>query len=151
MQQNSRANSSSNLKEDPPEISTSEGSSLIRLSDMPKHVPAGRNGKKRHTSTIYRYVFRGVAGVRLEAWRLPDGWYSSREAWARFVERITVACRGTPQPTRVQSSAPAKRQSSVEAEIEAVRASIGRRAASSKKETAVPEPNATKSSREGKS
>jgi hypothetical protein len=128
MQQNSRANFPSISEEDLQERSTDEGSALVRLSDMPKHIQAGRNGRKRHTSTIYRYIFRGIGGVKLEAWRLPDGWYSSRDAWARFIDRLTVAGRGAPQPSRVQSAAPAKRQRSVEAEIEAVRTSIKRRA-----------------------
>jgi hypothetical protein len=151
MQWNSRPNSPSTSNEDLQEHLAAEGSALIRLSEMPRYIPAGRNGKKRHASSVYRYVFKGVRGIKLEAWRLPDGWYSSRDAWARFVERLTVAGRGTPPSPRARCAAPARRQSAVEAEIEAVRASIGRRAASAKETTAVPEPSAANRPGEGQS
>ncbi len=114
---------------------TEPASCLRRLSELPKHIPPGRDGKRRHTSTIYRYVFRGVRGIRLEAWRLPDGWYSSPSAWARFVERLTAALRAAPAlPRNLPTRSSTNRQSAVEAEIEAVRASIGRKAASGGRE-----------------
>ncbi|MBI2808657.1 MAG: hypothetical protein HYX68_27020 [Planctomycetes bacterium] len=143
MQQNRHQTAPSTVNQQAQHSETAGGSSLIRLADMPNHVPPGRNGKKRHKTTIFRYATRGVAGVRLEVWRLPDGWYSSREAWDRFVEQLTAARRTGPSTPRVLSPTAAKRQNSVEAEIEAVRASIGRQATASKDEGA-PEPSAPK-------
>jgi hypothetical protein len=97
---------------------------LIPLSELPKHIPPSRNGKRRHKSSVYRYAKRGVRGIKLEVRQLPDGLYTTMLAWERFIGRLTAArCGssvGTSPPPRTQT----KRQSAVEKEIEAVRASL---------------------------
>lgn len=115
-------------------LQTAEGavpplSSLIRLSSLPRHIPPSRGSKPRHVSTVYRYVLRGVRGIRLDAWRLPDGLYTSLSAWERFVERLTAAGPAGPAlPSETPTQANPKRQNLVESEIDVIRASIGRSA-----------------------
>jgi len=42
------------------------------------------NGKRVHISAVYRWVQRGIKGVRLEAIRIGGTTYTSREALQRF-------------------------------------------------------------------
>jgi hypothetical protein len=91
---------------------------LLRLSELPKYIPRGRTGQLRHVSTVYRYALRGVRGVRLRTVRLPDGLYTTFEAWNQFVRELTAT--NEPRPT-VSTSVPpsqAKRHQAVEAEIQ---------------------------------
>lgn len=48
-----------------------------------------------HASTIWRWHRRGVKGVRLETVLIGGRRYTSREALARFSERVTAAADGT--------------------------------------------------------
>jgi hypothetical protein len=54
-------------------------------------------------STVWRWVLRGVKGangtvVRLEAARVGGRWLTSREALARFTDRLTPGLDDTPSP-----------------------------------------------------
>lgn len=100
---------------------------LISLSQLSKHLPPSRNGKRRHVSSVYRYALRGSRGIRLETKQLPDGLYTSLDAWDRFVQKLTAARLGFAAPPEAPDSAPpVRRHRSVSAEIERVRASLRR-------------------------
>ncbi len=60
--------------------------SLISLHDIPRILPARPNGKRLHVSAIYRWVQRGIRGIRLEVVRVGGTTYTSREALQRFVQ-----------------------------------------------------------------
>lgn len=63
------------------EIGTEE---LVSLRDVPKLLPAKGNGKRIHISAVYRWVQRGIKGIRLEVIRIGGTSYTSREALQRF-------------------------------------------------------------------
>src|SRR5262249_5950951 len=68
--------------------------SLIRLEDATKLIPPARSGKRTHFSTVWRWVLKGVntpngRRVRLEATRLGNRWFTSREALQRFTNALT--------------------------------------------------------------
>jgi len=94
---------------------------LIPLSKLPAYIPPARNGRKRHPSSVFRYVQKGVGGVRLEARRLPNGLYTSLAAWDRFVARLSGASQYNCSEL---SQVPAKKHRIIEAEIETLRASM---------------------------
>lgn len=101
----------------------------IKLSNLPKYIPPGRNGKPRHKSSVYRYHLTGKGGIRLVAKQLPDGLYTTLREWRRFVRRLTAAKGNNktivlPQTIRKEN----KRQNAVEQEIEVMRSTLGRKA-----------------------
>ena len=63
---------------------------LLTTGQAAALLPA-RCGRKRHPSTIYRYIVDGYQGVKLEGVKLPCGWMTSREAVARFIQALTDA------------------------------------------------------------
>lgn len=50
-----------------------------------------------HAATVYRWLSRGVAGVRLEAIRIGSKWWTSEEAISRFLSRLNAPGM-IPQP-----------------------------------------------------
>jgi hypothetical protein len=64
---------------------------LVRLSDAAWDLP-----HRPHTSTLFRWMKRGVRGVRLEAVRVGGGWFTSREAVRRFIVATTAAAATGP-------------------------------------------------------
>ena len=69
---------------------------LLTLPDAAARLPR-RGRRKVHVCTIYRWMSRGVRGVKLEAIKLGGVTYTSVEALQRFANR----CSGAPPP-RVQ-------------------------------------------------
>lgn len=101
---------------------------LHKLSKLSRIIEPGPNGQPRHVSTLRRYVIHGKKGVRLRAWALPDGLYSSLAEWRRFVRRLTMARAGvTPSMPFPSEHRQNLRQNTVEAQIEAVRKSLRRK------------------------
>jgi hypothetical protein len=70
----------------------------IPLAEAARLVPAARNGKRCHESTLFRWITKGIRGVKLEALRLGGRWVTSREALQRFAERLTPDLEATPRP-----------------------------------------------------
>jgi hypothetical protein len=70
----------------------------IPLAEAARLVPAARKGKRCHESTIFRWIVRGVKGVKLEALRLGGRWVTSREALQRFAERLTPDLETAQRP-----------------------------------------------------
>jgi hypothetical protein len=71
---------------------------LISLREVPRHLPTRPNGKRVHISAIYRWVSRGVRGVKLEAIRIGGTMYTSTEALGRFGMRLNDAARSAQLP-----------------------------------------------------
>jgi hypothetical protein len=85
--------------------------SLIALSTVPSLLPPSAVGKPVNLSTIFRWVMKGVRGVRLEALRAGGRWYTSESALRRFTSRLTELAlpHGTPLPSPSQMRGAADR------------------------------------------
>lgn len=59
---------------------------LLSIFQVTRLVPPTREGRATHSSTVIRWILRGVRGRRLEAVRIGGNWYTSVEALARFAE-----------------------------------------------------------------
>jgi len=89
---------------------------LLTLTEAAKTLP-GRVA----LSTIWRWMQRGVRGVRLQTVLVGGLRYTSREALQRFVEATTAAADGQPIPARTSR----QRQKAIEqAERELAKAGI---------------------------
>ncbi len=75
---------------------------ILSLTEAPKTLPARRRGKKPHVSCIYRWTTTGCKGVILESIQVGGTRCTSREALARFFEKLTVA--SNPAGHRVVSA-----------------------------------------------
>ena len=64
---------------------------LIPIRDVPKLLPKRPNGRRIHISAVYRWMQRGVRGVRLEWIKIGGTTYTSHEALQRFSERLSEA------------------------------------------------------------
>ena len=74
------------------DISTEE---LLLIRDVPGFLPPRPNGKRVHVSAIYRWLAKGVRGMKLEAIKLGGSTYTSREALQRFAERQSRPAEST--------------------------------------------------------
>lgn len=68
---------------------------VIAIREIPRYLPARPNGKRVHISACYRWIQRGVRGVKLEALRVGGTMYTSVEALERFGLRLTDGASGT--------------------------------------------------------
>jgi hypothetical protein len=97
---------------------------LLTLAQAGRVRPPGRKGRPLHPSTIYRWISRGLRGVRLEAIRLGGTLYTSREALQRFAERLThssfatAPSAATNQPTSPPRASNRNTSQGIEAELE---------------------------------
>lgn len=76
-----------------------EREKLVAIREVPSLIPPRPSGKKIHISACYRWVSRGVRGVKLEAIRLGGTTFTSIEAIQRFADRLGSADRSTPTRT----------------------------------------------------
>jgi len=67
---------------------------LVSLAEVARILPRRRGGKKAHLSGIYRWTTAGCKGVVLESLQCGGTRVTSREALARFFERLTSVTRG---------------------------------------------------------
>ena len=86
---------------------------IISLTDAARILPARRGGKRVHVSCIYRWTNAGCRGVILESIQIGGTRCTSREALARFFDRLTHS-QGDAPPLRTL----AKRQRASEAAAE---------------------------------
>lgn len=70
-------------------MATFLGEELIDLNEAAAEVARLRPGRPPHTATLWKWIHRGVAGVRLEGARRGGRWYTSAEAIARFMDRLS--------------------------------------------------------------
>jgi Protein of unknown function (DUF1580) len=61
---------------------------VLTLSQAAEVLPSLRGGRPVHRSTLYRWISRGVRGIRLETLRLGRTLVTSQEALQRFAERL---------------------------------------------------------------
>lgn len=64
---------------------------IVSLTDATKFLPTRRGGKRPHISCIYRWTVSGCKGVKLESLQVGGTRCTSREALARFFERLSQA------------------------------------------------------------
>jgi len=91
---------------------------LIRLGDVPKLkcLPPGKDGKRIHLSTVYRWALGGTGGVKLETLKVGGSFCTSVEALQRFFDALTTYGVGAGQATPFSTPAvTATRQRQIEA------------------------------------
>lgn len=81
---------------------------LIPIRLVPRRLPPRPNGRPVHISAVYRWVQRGVRGVRLDAIRIGGTTYTSEEALQRF-STTSDASTFAPPPTTVARAAQIER------------------------------------------
>ena len=62
---------------------------LISLAEAARSLPRRRGGKRPHVSCLYRWTTSGCRGVVLESIQVGGTRCTSREALARFFQRLT--------------------------------------------------------------
>jgi len=72
-----------------------DSENLVSFVEAARSLPGRPN-----ITTLWRWRNRGVRGVKLEVACVGGRTYTSREAWARFLERVTAAKNGQPIPSR---------------------------------------------------
>ena len=67
---------------------------LVHVRMVPRLLPPRPNGRRVHISAVYRWMSRGVRGVRLESVKVGGSTYTSVEALQRFADRLSEARPG---------------------------------------------------------
>ena len=68
---------------------------IFPVSEAPQHIP-GHPSK----ASVWRWVLKGVGGVKLESILIGGKRFTSAESIQRFCDRRTAAADGDPAPTR---------------------------------------------------
>lgn len=81
--------------------------SLIAVGEVPRHLPVRSTGRRVHIATVYRWIQRGVRGVRLASIRIGGTTYTSLEAVQRFSQQLSTpkhdrSCPQVPIPAARQ-------------------------------------------------
>lgn len=76
---------------------------LLKLSELARLIPPGRNGRPVSPSTIFRWRSPGLRGVKLDAIRIGGAWLTSLEKYQAFCEELTRAELSTPAATDAES------------------------------------------------
>lgn len=63
---------------------------LVPIRDVPRLLPPQRTGRPVHLSAVYRWIGRGLRGVRLEAVKVGGSTYTSAEALQRFADQLSA-------------------------------------------------------------
>lgn len=63
---------------------------LLTFAELARSLPRRRGDRPVHVATIHRWRSRGLRRIRLEAIRVGGAWHTSREAFCRFVHRLTA-------------------------------------------------------------
>lgn len=63
---------------------------LVPLAEVPALLPPNRRGRRLHISVVYRWVQKGMRGIRLEAVQLGGRRVTSSEALSRFIAALTA-------------------------------------------------------------
>ena len=90
-----------------------------------KHASSRGDGPL-NPSTLHRWRFPGIGGIRLECIKIGGVWHTSEQALQRFFEKLTAAQEGPAVQQVVPAERPAKReratgyQAAVGAQLDAV-------------------------------
>ena len=87
---------------------------LISLADAAGELPRRRAGKRPHVSCLYRWTNFGCRGVVLESIQVGGTRCTSREALARFFDRLSQGGAADLPPVRT----PAQRQRAVDRAVQ---------------------------------
>jgi hypothetical protein len=71
---------------------------LLTLVEAARRLPSRRCGKRVHSATVYRWISRGIRGVRLESIRVGGSTYTSAEAIQRFAHKLSGGAAEHCQP-----------------------------------------------------
>lgn len=87
---------------------------VLSFAEAAKTIPTF-NGKRCHTSTIWRWARRGCQGVKLEVRRLGGRFVTSREALDRFSKELgDIPVADRPKPNLPPKATTRQRARSVE-------------------------------------
>lgn len=67
------------------------GEATVRLSALPQHLPPLPSGDLISTTTVYRWAFQGLHGIKLRRFKLGGFWHTTREEVVRWSAAITEA------------------------------------------------------------
>lgn len=62
---------------------------LLTLAQLAKRLPRRRRNRPVHPSTVFRWRFPGIRGVRLECVRIGGAWHTSWQAFERFCAQLS--------------------------------------------------------------
>ena len=94
---------------------------LLSLTDAAKTLPK-IDGKRPHTSTLWRWCRKGLRGVRLEYIRLGNRICTSADALSRFANEL-AATDSPPSLPKPQTTLPFKPRSISDRDAEILQAS----------------------------
>jgi len=95
---------------------------LVSLKDAAKLFPKNARGKHPHVSAIYRYTSHGCRGVALESMQAGSVRSTSREAVARFFERLSsVLCTSRAVTTEQSHAIVDERQRMLKSSVQEAR------------------------------
>lgn len=66
----------------------------LRVSDIPKILPAKPDGSRVHISSAFRFTTAGVSGVRIRRFKCGSVWCTTQEEVRRWERALTVAAGG---------------------------------------------------------
>ena len=69
---------------------------LIPLREVPKCLPPRPTGRRIHISAVYRWMTRGLHGIRLETVKIGGTTYTSQEALQRFADELSTIAPNPP-------------------------------------------------------
>lgn len=67
---------------------------LVTIPQASALLPPDDSGRRPHIATIYRWMLRGIRGVKLETCLVGGKRFTSHEALQRFSEALTRAAQG---------------------------------------------------------
>ena len=67
------------------------GEAAVRITDLPRHLPARPDGKHVSIASCFRYSLHGVRGVRLRRFRCGGAWCTTLEEVRRWQAAQTAA------------------------------------------------------------
>jgi hypothetical protein len=88
---------------------------IITLAYATRYCAKTRNGRKPHSSTLYRWAVHGCRGIHLETLGTPGGLVTTKEA----LERFFVQIRQTRYPNlpQLQQGMTDRQHEAIEAEL----------------------------------
>lgn len=82
---------------------------LLTLAQAAKQLPRRRLGRPVSPSTLHRWRYPGLHGVRLSCVRVGSVWYMTQDAIQEFCERLSVdAPAASTPPSSQQERDPAE-------------------------------------------
>lgn len=91
---------------------------LVTIPQASAILPADESGHRPHIATIYRWMQRGIRGVKLETCLVGGKRFTSHEALQRFSEAVTRAAQGKA-PLPRQSTRRKQHDAAVDRELQA--------------------------------